>query len=133
MLPSLDFCEGDGLGLTVNRKSKGSMPVGGRLRHFWTKWSRIGASRRVIRWLRFGYPLKFDRQAVQDQGLPALTVCAPPDLVTNYGRVEKKLALNELVSQLLVENCITEMKPQERGYFSRVLCFPKRQGVGGLL
>ena len=38
-----------------------NLPVGGRLRHFWPIWHRMEANRRVVRWLKFGFPLRFDQ------------------------------------------------------------------------
>ena len=52
--------------------------VGGRLKHFWRKWAEMGASRRVVRWLKFGMPLRFSRKVVRERGLLLLTRMSPP-------------------------------------------------------
>lgn len=44
---------------TVLARPLVSSPVGGRLRNFWQNWRDAGASHKVVRWLRFGYPLPF--------------------------------------------------------------------------
>ena len=47
--------------------------VWGSLGHFWENRVEVGASKRMVRWLRFGLPLWFNRKVVKDGGLPKLT------------------------------------------------------------
>ena len=99
-----------------------NLPVGGRLKFFWQRWSEMGASRRVVRWLRHGYPLRFRSPP------PRLTLQAPQYLVTSYANPVKKQALGEMLGELVAKNCIREMLPKEEGFFSRVFLVPKRSG-----
>ena len=114
--------------VSPNRIGPLDCPVGGRLKFFWHKWAEMGASRRVVRWLRFGFPLRFSRPVIQARGLPSLTQEAPPQVRTQYNDSVKSLALNELVQSLLDKKCIREMAPDEVGYFSRVFLVPKKSG-----
>ena len=79
------------------------LPVGGRLKFFWHRWRTMGASRRVVRWLRLGYPLQFDRDVIRRHGLPSLTLAAPQCLVFNTTDQVKQAAMASMVSQLLVK------------------------------
>ena len=104
------------------------LPVGGRLKFFWQIWKNLGASRRVVRWLRHGYHLRFSRQTIDSRGLPVLSLVAPAQLRTNYRDPVKQQALDTMVSELLAKQSIREMSPSEQGYFSRVFLVPKRSG-----
>ena len=99
--------------------------------HFWTKWPEMGASRRAVRWLRFGMSLWFNRKVVREGGHPKLTLSSPPHLVTCYRDQVKQDALHLMVAQLLQNQYIREMSPTECGVFSRVFLVPKRWGGGG--
>ena len=50
-----------------------NLPVGGRLKHFVDEWKRLGASKRVIRWLEQGYPIRFKQELIRSGNLPKLT------------------------------------------------------------
>jgi len=103
-------------------------PVGGRLRFFHQNWKEIGAPKSVMRWLRRGYPLPF--QKVQGQA-PVITLMqrSPPGLIASYGRnSEKQRALDAKVKELLAKNAIQEMPPGEKGFFNRVFLRAKRTG-----
>ena len=91
----------------------------------------MGASRRVVRWLKFGLPLRFNRDTVQERGLPVLTQSSPPHLVAHYRDRVKQDALDVMIAQLTQKQCIREMSVTERGFFSRVFLVPKKSGGGG--
>ena len=76
-------------------------PVGGRLGRFWEAWVGIGASRRVVRWLKNGFPLTFNPQVVSVRGSPPLTRASPPSLLTTYQDQVRNVALRDMVQQLL--------------------------------
>ena len=88
----------------------------------------MGASRRVTRWLRHGYPLRFDRRYVKSHGLPPLTLHAPPHKITSYQDQARCQALQTMIDDLLKKNCIRAMEPEEQGFFSRVFLVPKKSG-----
>ena len=128
MCPPLVSSLNTGLNTGVDLSQNVNCPVGGRLSLFWERWSEIGASRRVLRWLKFGYPLKFKDELVRKNQLPALSFHAPKFLLTSYQNPVKQLALQQLVSQLVTKRCVQEMSPSEKGYFSRVFVVPKKSG-----
>ena len=73
-------------GCPIVRQSGNGPPellVGGRSKYFWRQWYAMGASRRVVRWLKNGYPLRFRRSMVQGNALPPLSLSAPSHLVTH--------------------------------------------------
>ena len=121
-------CSADGLVRERRDVRRENLPVGGILRHYWKEWCKIGASCRVVCWLRYGYPLKFQDSVVREQGLPTLSVRAPQNLIAHYSNQQKQDALLEAVRQLQVKHCVEEMAPDERGYFSRVFLVPKKSG-----
>lgn len=88
----------------------------------------MGASRRVVRWLRYGLPLRFKRSVIHHHDFPPLTVSPSSKLVTQYQDLEKQNALNEIVSDLLSKQCIREMESSELGFHSRVFLVPKKSG-----
>ena len=114
--------------LGTETKPIGELPVGGRLKFFWREWESMGASRRVVRWFRFGLPLKFAREQVRLKGLPRLSLHAPSNLVTYNRDKEKQLALEVMISQLKDKNCIREMSLTESGFFSRAFLVKKKSG-----
>ena len=108
--------------------NQSNIPVGGRLRFFHTQWKRIGAPKSVMRWLRRGYPLPF--QKIQGQA-PEITLTerSPPGLITKYARgSDKQCALDLKVKELLAKNAIQEMPPGEKGFFNRVFLRAKSSG-----
>ena len=105
-----------------------NLPVGGRLRHFWPIWQRMGASRRVVRWLKFGFPLRFDQSYVDQNGLPPLSLHPPDSLIASYRDQSKQSILNEMLTLLLQKQCVTVMSEGEVGFFSRVFLVPKKSG-----
>ena len=115
-------------GVDLRESLSQDLPVGGRLKYFWRRWKHIGASRRVVRWLRLGYPLRFNQKVVSIKGLPKLSLRAPPGLVTSYKDPSKQTALLQMVNQLVQKKCVRKMSPTEQGFFSRVFLVPKRSG-----
>ena len=111
-----------GLGLREN------LPVGGRLKFFLEAWRKIGASKRVLRWIRRGYPLRFKTELSRSGNLPKLALSAHPSIVTSYSDPLKQEALVTLIRELEAKQCITRMAPGEEGYFSRVFLVPKKSG-----
>ena len=73
------------------------LPVGGRLKYFWRQWYAMGASRRVVRWLKNGYPLRFRRSIVQGNALPPLSLSAPSHLITHYRDETRQQALQSKI------------------------------------
>ena len=104
------------------------LPVGGRLKYFWRQWYAMGASRRVVRWLKNGYPLRFRRSVIQGNALPPLSLSSPSHLVTHYRDETRQQALQSKIQDLLDKDCIREMGPNETGFFSRVFLVPKKSG-----
>ena len=80
-------------------------PVGGRLRFHWRAWRRIGASKRVCRWLRRGYRLPFLPQGEQRARLLFARRC-PSSLALFYNNAEKHCAILLLLQQLLGKSVI---------------------------
>ena len=89
---------------------------------------KMGANRRVVRWLRFGFPLRFNPSVISLRGLPPMSRNPLPQLVTVYRDQVKAQVLNDMLKVLVQKNCITLMSPQEVGYFSRVFLVPKKTG-----
>ena len=74
---------------TVDHAIPANLPVGGRLRFFWRTWQTFGASHRVVRWLRFGYPLPFYKDHRGLPLTPPLSVQPPPKLSHTQTRGSK--------------------------------------------
>ena len=94
-----------------------NLPVGGRLRHFWPVWHRMGANRRVVRWLKFGFPLRFDQSYVAQKGLLPLSLHPPDSLIASYRDQSKRSVLNEMLTLLVQKQCVTVMSEREVGFF----------------
>ena len=97
----------------------------GRLSYFWQEWEKMGASRRVVRLLKFGLPLCFNRLVVETTGLPGL--------IAHYQDLAKRRALTIMIDQVLEKKCIRRMSETECGFFSRVFLVPKRSGGWSLV
>ena len=109
--------------------SSESLPVGGRLSLFWTKWKQMGATKRVTRWLQKGYFLPFHKSRQGVLILPPVTTNPNPDLNTSYGKdSDKEQALNVMIKDLLVKNAIQPISNETKAFFSRVFLVPKRTG-----
>ena len=113
---------------TVGFKLSSALPVGGRLKHFWPVWKQMGASRRVVRWLRLGFPLRFKQEVYQEKQFPPLTAQPPPTLVANYADPSKASAMDEMLQTLLEKKCVRLIEPGEEGFFSRAFLVPKKSG-----
>ena len=88
----------------------------------------MGASRRVVRWLRGGYPIRFNRSFIREHGLPPLSHSADPTKVTQYQDQARCQALQSMINDLLEKNCVRRMEEGETGFFSRVFLVPKKSG-----
>ena len=91
-------------------------PVGGRLGRFWEVWVGIGASSRVVYWLKNGFPLTFNSQVVSVWGMPPLTRASSPSLLTVYRDQVKNVALRDMVLQLLEKQFVRVMTETETGF-----------------
>ena len=83
-----------------------SLPVGGRLKHFWQKWQDAGASHKVVRWLRFGYPLPFVKDARGRAVTPPLSFSLKPNLMTSYADPSRQSVLDQMLSELVLKRAI---------------------------
>ena len=108
--------------------SSANLPVGGRLRHFWPVWHRMGANRRVVRWLKFGFPLRFDQSYVAQKGLPPLSLHPPDSLIASYQDQSKQSVLKRNVDIVSSETVRNSHVRGEVGFFSRVFLVPKKSG-----
>ena len=105
-----------------------SLPVGGRLKHFWQKWQDAGASHKVVRWLRFGYPLPFVKDTRGRAITPPLSFSPKPNLVTSYADPSRQSVLDQMLSELILKRAIREIPHDSRAFFSRVFLVPKKNG-----
>ena len=48
--------------VTLGLEQNVNLPVGLRIRFFYQSWVKMGAKRRILRWICFGYPLKIQRK-----------------------------------------------------------------------
>ena len=108
------------------------IPVGGRLQFFWREWRRIGASKRVCRWLRRGYRLPFLPGAEAQARALFVTKC-PPRLALFYGNPEKHAAITELLQQLLAKHVIERVGPHTPCLHNVVFLRPKPNGTWRLI
>ena len=126
-LPPLDTFVRDGLD-SVSIGQRENLPVGGRIKFFLSEWRKLGASRRVLRWIRYGYPLHFKSDLVMSSNLPKLVNSAPPDLITHYQDPFKQQALESMIKELVAKKCVMEVPKGEQGFYSRVFLVPKKSG-----
>ena len=111
-----------------NLAQQSAIPVGGRLRRFWQQWRKIGAPKKVVRWLRKGYALPFKREAGQGARIPLSKTC-PAGLITSYKRgSEKDLALQSKIQELLDKKAIVQVPDDQPGFHNRVFLRPKKTG-----
>ena len=107
-------------------------PVGGRLRFHWREWRRIGASKRVCRWLRRGFRLPFlPGEETRARGL-FRTAC-PPSLALLYTNPVKHRAILDLLQQLLDKNVIERVAPTVACLHNIVFLRPKPNGTWRLI
>ena len=129
--PSLSLSESEtGLELSNPESEAVDLPVGGRLRHFWRQWQDLGASKRVVRWLRFGYPLPFRLNSRGMAVTPPLVNQPPPNLITWYQDPVKQAHLDCMLNELVTKRAIEEipLSQSDPVYFSRVFLVPKKNG-----
>ena len=116
------------LSIEQKLKQQSMIPVGGRLRFFWQQWRKLGAPKKVIRWLRKGYALPFKRDAGQGK-LITLTETCPAGLVTEYkAGSEKDVALRAKIQELLDKRAIAQVPEGQKGFHNRVFLRPKKTG-----
>ena len=107
-------------------------PVGGRLRFHWREWRRIGASKRVCRWLRRGYRLPFlPNQEPAARSLFAVT--CPPRLALFYNNPQKHAAILDLLQQLLDKHVIEQVPSHVACLHNIVFLRPKPNGTWRLI
>lgn len=98
------------------------LPVGGRLRYFWTKCRDLGAPKSVVRVLRRGYALPFVRVQGRLHERDLSPVC-PAYLATTYSQgSDLEAAMQAKVSELLRRKAIAVVPPGTKGFFNR---FPR--------
>ena len=107
---------------------RSSLPVGGRLIHYWQDWRDMGASRKIVRWLRFGYPLPFHKNVRGLNITPPLKLFPPPELVTHYPEPAKQAQLLAMLDELVQKKAIREIDHNVPVHFSRVFLVPKMNG-----
>ena len=115
-------------GLDSCQNKNTNAPVGGRLQQFWHVWHHLGASHKVVRWLRYGYPLPFYKN---DRGLPLsppLRSVPPKAVLTCYADPGKHASLLQAVDLLLTKQAIREIPHSDPVYFNRVFLVPKKNG-----
>ena len=114
--------------LSSLRLAQDVLPVGGRLMYFWREWLDIGASCKVARWFRKGYPLPF----VVDGWLQAsgfFSLSSPRFLVADYVNDHvKHAALSVMLEDLLAKRAIEPVPEGSLAFFNRVFLIPKRTG-----
>ena len=105
-----------------------SLPVGGRLVHFWQEWQAIGASRKVVRWFRKGYALPFAEDG-WSKALRFFSMRSPSYLLVDYSSDPvKRDALQEKVQELLQKAAIEPLPQGQPAFFNRVFLVPKKTG-----
>ena len=65
--------------------------------------------------------------------MPLLSRASPSYLVVNYKGTVRKVALENMVQQLLDKRCVRVMTDAETGFYSRVYLVPKRSGCWRLV
>ena len=100
--------------------------VRGRLKHFWTKWAEMEASRRVVRWLKFGMPLSFNRKVMRERGRQKLTVVSPSlgSVLSRSGQTGRVRCNGRSASSKTMHS--RDVSHIVRFFFSRVFLVPKR-------
>lgn len=103
-------------------------PVGGRLKDFWREWQKLGAPKRVVRWLRDGYKLEFFKDRRGFPLTPPLSIDPHPELIQNYQDPVKRQKLDEMLNELVSKRAITTVPPGKRVFWNRVFLVPKKNG-----
>ena len=105
-----------------------SLPVGGRLKQFWREWQQVGAPKRIVSWLRQGYPLAFH---LNNQGLPItppLFTNPLPHLVSHYADPVKQAALDTMIDELIQKRAARLIDHDVPVHFSSAFLVPKKNG-----
>ena len=106
-----------------------TLPVGGRLGSFWQDWRDIGASRKVVRWLKCGYPLPIKRDGRGREIPVPLHQSCPNGLQTAYPEgSDKAIVLENMIQELVDKQAIREIPSNTEGFYSRVFLVPKKSG-----
>ena len=114
--------------LEALRVLQDSVPVGGRLRMFWQEWQLIGASRKVVRWFRKGYPLPFSPDG-RELALRHVSTHSPAHLMVDYSSDPvRHEALHGKVEELLAKSAIEPLPVGQLAFFNRVFLVPKKTG-----
>ena len=114
--------------LETLRKLQDSVPVGGRLRFFWEEWRSIGASRKVVRWFRKGYPLPFAPDG-REQAVRLMSPTSPAYLMVDYSSdTVRQEALHCKIEELLAKSAIEPLPDGQLAFFNRVFLVPKKTG-----
>ena len=94
-------------------------PIGGRLSAFSAEWTKIGASKWVLRTLLEGYSLPFS-------SLPPLT---SPVFLAPYQNPEKRRALHVAVKEMEMKGAIEVVRTPSPGFYSPLFLVPKARGT----
>ena len=104
------------------------VPVGGRLRFHWEEWQTVGASRKVVRWFRKGYPLPFAPDG-REQAIRFMSLQSPPYLLVDYSfDPVRQDALRRKIEELLAKAAIEPLPEGQLAFFNRVFLVPKKTG-----
>ena len=76
---------------------------------------------------RFSSPFRLRGSSIPPliRGIPPLTRVSPSYLVMNYEDTVRKVALDDMMQQLLDKRCVKVMADDETNFFSRVFLVPK--------
>ena len=114
--------------LETLRKLQDAVPVGGRLRFFWKEWQSVGASRKVVRWFRKGYPLPFAPDG-REQAISFMTLRSPAYLLVDYSSDPiRHQALHCKIDELVSKAAIEPLPEGQLAFFNRVFLVPKKTG-----
>ena len=94
-------------------------PIGGRLSTFSAEWTKIGASKWVLRTLLEGYSLPFS-------SLPPLT---SPIFLASYQNPDKRRALHNAVKEMEMKGAIEVVRTPSAGFYSQLFLVPKAGGT----
>ena len=104
------------------------LPVGGRLQHHADDWTAIGASRRVVKWLKKGFRLPF----IPDGRARAVAMQrreCPRQLCIHYSDPIKQTALYELIDKLLDKDVIEQVPAGTKALHNLIFLRPKPNGT----
>jgi hypothetical protein len=110
-----------------------SIPVGGKLQHFWQAWKALGASKKVVRWCRKGYMLPFIPGGEQEARTLCKQVCPPEAQISYKSNKEKQKALEEMMVTLLDKDVIERVPEGMFCFHNIVFLRPKPNGTWRLI